>query len=152
MLLDGEIKLHGEVKTTWKKVREAILSFMPLEDIVEMKAFGSAVRAIPTKTRKGESRFFGMFREPDETYKVYPKDIDVLLILKGKPEKAHIAPQVHTEFLEYHESCGYGFTCPSSGFRSGILHVTMMSKAYWDQALENKDPDALRINAEAVNL
>lgn len=150
MTLNGEIELSDSRKTTWQEVKRAILSKIPFEDIVEIRAFGSCVRELIKITHPGSSSFFGFFKEPDTVKTIYPNDIDVLVITKGKPPFGHERIKVKADFYQYGESWGYGFSYPASGYRDDMLHVTMMSKEYWDKALIDKDTDAVRINSESI--
>lgn len=127
-ILSGEIKLSKNRKTTWEKIKSAILSEMSLEDIVEMRAFGSCIKPLKTRVIEGkEHSFFGLFRskEPNIVENIYPNDVDILVLTKEKP---------------------------TSGWRKDVLHVTIVSKEYWDKALKEGDLETVEINKNSVML
>ncbi len=149
-MLTGTIILSDNRRTTWEEVKRAILSKIPLEEIVEIRAFGSSVRELQKTIQKGSTHFFGMFQEPDVVKTIYPQDIDVLVLTLNKPSVGQMRVKVHAEYEKFGESCGYGFSYPASGYREDMLHVTMISKEYWEKAIAEGDPDAVRINESSV--
>lgn len=156
MLVD-EIILQNEIKTSWTEVKRALFSELCLEDVVEVRAFGSCVKPLKKETIKGKKvdNFFSFlsYTESDKEINIYPKDIDILVIVKTKPNKSNLELPLMANYPGYEDAgFGYGFTYEAKGYRKGLLHITVVSKNHWNKALKSKDHDTVEINNNSVKL
>lgn len=138
------IELQGEFKTTIGKILESLFGFIAVENINEIRLFGSCVEN-KTKIEKGERYFFGIFQYPDRTIKVLPNDIDILVITKtGKrPIKANL--KCNGYVLGYEESWGYGYSYWKNGYSYDKVHVLVVSQKEWNKNLKANDPTTISI-------
>ncbi len=149
-MLSGRIFLTNNRCTTWEDVRFRILETMAVEDIDELRAFGSCCGDKRHIQHNAKPYFFGLLRTHEWKEEILPRDVDILVITKNKPAFSHFRPKVKAEWSRMEHSCGYAFSVPSSGYRDDFVHVTMVSRAYWEQALKAGDPDVVRINQTSV--
>lgn len=139
------VKLEGGYEISWKNIYHSIFTLYNIEQIQQIRLFGSCLDGKRIVTEKYEKKV-GFWRPrrvivSREVYK-YPHDIDLLILLKtpvtqSKHDKYYLS--VLGFYPKYEEACGYGMTFLKEGFIVNKLHLIVCSYGYFKKAEELRE-------------
>ena len=144
------IQTSDNFKTTVGNIIKAVLDFTTLENIEEIRLFGSCLNPPKEKLVLGKSHFFGLFNDPNWIQYTYPTDIDILILTQASTMARKIPVKCMGEVVKYSDqSCGYGFELWGHGSRSDKLHFLVVSKSEWLSNLDKRDPTTIEIESKS---
>lgn len=140
-----EIILDG-FKTTIGELMYSLIEKVPLENIEEVRIFGSYL----TRKTRIEIRREGWFFQKEIKYetKILPEDIDILIIVKSVEGIVRLKPPITGRVLEFGDVCGYGYSFWASGIKSGPVHLIVVSRDHYQKAISQGDEIALSMEGK----
>lgn len=132
--------------TSIGEIIKAVSIFINMENVKEIRLFGSCIQPPKEKIIDGDCGFFGLFSTPSKKINIYPKDIDVLILTKTikTPFKCNL--RVEGKYIDYGESMGYGYSYMTNGVIKDKVHALVVPQIEWDRNIDSNDPTTISIN------